>query len=100
MVKDLGWDKLADRRRNLRLILLYNIYHQEENLIGIRPEEVDLVKNTRPSRIHPKQIHRLKVGLKSTVPRTILAWNQLGENLVCAGPDTFKGQLAAAGPAP
>ena len=54
MLSDLGWDKLSDRRRNLRLTLLYQIYHEEENLIAITHEEVDLVKNTRPSRKHPK----------------------------------------------
>ena len=98
MLSDLGWATLADRRKNLRLILLYQIYHTERNLIAIDHSEVDLVKNTRPHRTakHLKQIHRPKVGLKSTIPKTINEWNSLSDALVCADPDSFKGQLATA----
>ena len=80
------------------LIKLASGFHREEKLIAIELEEVDLVKNTRPSRKHPKQItSRLKVVLKSTVPRTIPIWNNLNSNCDL---DTFKSQLAATGPAP
>ena len=96
MLDDLGWDKLADRRRNLRLILIYQIYHSEDNLIAINHEEVDLVKNQRPSRKHSKQLIRPKVGQMSTVPRTIPDWNSLERGIVSSDFDTFKSQLAAA----
>lgn len=96
MLSDLGWDKLADRRRNRRLILFYQIYHQDQNLIAITYEEVDFVKNSRPSRKHSKQLIKPRVGLKSTVRQTISDWNSLDRKHVRAGFDIFKNQLAAA----
>jgi len=97
ILQDLGWSELEERRRVLRLALLYNIYFGK---VQVKHSEVDLTLNSRPSRINSYQIRRPRsktlVYSNSFVLRTIPEWNALSDNTISAGSaTTFKSRLAA-----
>ena len=47
LLKELGWQNLADRRRHHRLTLLYKILN---NHLTVPPEEVSIARASRPAR--------------------------------------------------
>ena len=76
MIGDLGWQTLEDRRRNLRLIMLFKIQH---GLVDMVPGDV-----LRCSDRRTRGAHRLyqpaasqNVYKFSFYPRTISQWNSL-----------------------
>ena len=83
-MKDLGWDTLEDRRRDIRIALLYKIVH------GLAPAPTDtLVKaDTRTRCQHEfkfRQITAHTAAYKNSFfPRTIPTWNSLPRESVAA----------------
>ena len=77
MINSLGWESLSDRRRTLRLTMLFKILH---NLVEI-PEASDMVKasdrRTRGSQRLFVPYTRATVYKTSFFPRTIQDWNKL-----------------------
>ena len=100
LLKELGWDDLALRRRNQRLVLLYKILGKE---IAIPPDSVDIIKNTRPARNkHSRQIRQVHGKdkhsplWKGTIAVTVPQWNKLPTHCVEAESlDSFKAQLGS-----
>ena len=80
--KELGWRKLADRRSDSRLILLFKSLH---NIIAVPPASISVKRSNRTARcgINPVQLERPKASWrwsplwKSPVYRTIQDWNKL-----------------------
>ena len=96
LLKELKWSSLEDRRKILRLTLLYKIYNHK---VAVDHSEVDLMSNERPSRQHEHQIRRPRAGPQfsnSFIIRTIPEWNALPAAVVSADSvNTFKSQLVA-----
>lgn len=100
LMQALGWSGLEERRRILRLTLLYKIFFHE---VSVEHEEVDLLPNPRPSRKNSFQILRPRARStaysKSLVLCTIPEWNNLPDSTITAGSATaFKNRLAASKP--
>ena len=100
LLKELGWDELALRRRNQRLVLFYKILGKE---IAIPPDSVDIVQNIRPARNkHSRQIRQVHGKDKcsplwrGTIVSTVPQWNKLPTQCVEAESlDSFKAQLGS-----
>jgi len=101
MLHDLGWRNLKDRRRDLRLALLYKIVTGH---VAINPDQIGLVAANNRTRAN----HRYKfraIGASSTglrysfAARTVSDWNQLPVVVVeQENPAAFKAQLARCAP--
>ncbi len=82
MLQELGWQDLAGRRRDLRLILLFKIVH---GFIAVPPSEnlVPADKRTRSS--HQYKYKHISSNTEeyrhSFYPRTLKDWNHLDEAL-------------------
>ena len=81
LLNDLGWPSLAERRRNQRLCLFYELLNGHFN---ISPEEFDLKSPARETKTsHNKKLQRLSGRdqhsplWRSTIVRTIPEWNSL-----------------------
>ena len=98
MLQDLKWDDLADRRKNIRLTLLYNIRNKS---VDIEFSEIGLISPTRPSRRHQEQFFRLRANTEDTlknsfVLRTITEWSTPPVSVIHAGSvNAFKSRLTA-----
>ena len=100
MLAELGWANLADRRRDLRLALMFKIVHHHvavpADTLDLKPPNRDLRKNHKhkyqnlaPSTVEFKN---------SFVPRTIPVWNLLNKEVAEAcSVDVFKSSLAKLG---
>ena len=96
LLHELEWAELADRRKYLRLVLLYKVVN---NHVDIQFSELGIEPNTRPSRRNSKQLFRPRsktdTHKNSFVIRTISDWNSLPEESVSAGSvNAFKSQAA------
>ena len=101
MLHDLGWRDLKDRRRDLRLALLYKIVTGH---VAINPDQIGLVAADNRTRAN----HRYKfraIGASSTglrysfAVRTVSDWNQLpAVDVEQENPAAFKAQLARCAP--
>ncbi len=97
MLSDLGWSKLADRRRNLRLALLYKVVKGQ---VAVSADSLGLIKadnGIRSSNPHTfKTIFTNCTQYKNSfVPRTVIDWNKLSCNTVSAeSVAAFKSRLA------
>ena len=97
MLYDLGWRDLSDRRRQLRLALLYNVVTGH---VAVGPDQIGLVAADNRTRAN----HRFKfraIGASSCglcnsfAARTVGDWNQLPVVIVeQESPAAFKNQLA------
>ena len=97
MLQDFKWDDLADRRKNIRLTLLYKICNKN---VDIEFSEIGLIPSTRPSRRHQEHFFRPRaitdVLKNSFVFRTITQWNTLPASVIQAGSvNAFKSRLNA-----
>ncbi len=85
MFSDLGWFKLAGRRRDLRLALLYKVVKGQ---VAVSADSLGLIKadNRTRSNAHTfKTIYTNSTQYKNSfVPRTIIDWNKLSCNTVSA----------------
>lgn len=97
MLTKLGWRNLEDRRRDLRLALLYKVVHSH---VAVTAESLDLIKaDSRTRANHP---HKLKLPRARTrnlsnfiTYKSISDWNSLPAHVVAAATtDTFKARLA------
>jgi len=101
MLHDLGWCDLKDRRRDLRLALLYKIVTGH---VAINPDQIGLVaadSRTRANHIYKSRaIGATWTGLRySFAVRTVSDWNQLPAVVVeQENPASFKAQLARSAP--
>jgi len=102
MLHDLGWCDLKDRRRDLRLALLYKIVTGH---VAINPDQISLVAAENRTRAN----HRYKfraigaslTGLRySFAVRTVRYWNHRLPAVVVEqeNPAAFKAQLARCAP--
>ena len=83
LLKELEWQTLEERRKNIRLTLMYKI---SNNLIDI-PSDRYLTPATRLSRLNNSKSYlhhstRLNLHKQSFFPRTIPEWNRLPEETV------------------
>ncbi|KAK3108978.1 hypothetical protein FSP39_020141 [Pinctada imbricata] len=96
-MEKLKWRPLADRRRDLRLVLLYKLVH---DLVAI-PADSLFEYNTRSSRTqHSKSIKVFSCNTEafknSFVPATIKEWNKLPSDVINSKTaDQFKAAIAA-----
>ena len=100
MLARLGWKNLQDRRRELRLALLYKIV---KGHVAVSADDLYLEKADKRTRAnHP---HKFKTKAASTkelknffTHRSITEWNNLPASVVEAStPETFKVRLAGLG---
>ena len=97
MLDELGWKNLADRRRELRLALLYKVTH---GLVAVPADSLNLTPPTRLTRSNHK--HKYQTICTNTneyknslIPRTIPEWNSLPASIAEAETIvSFKAQLA------
>ena len=94
MLHDLGWRDMSDRRRDLRLTLLYKVVTGH---VAVGPDQIGLVavdNRTRANhRFKFREIGASSSGLRSSfAARTVGDWNQL--------PAAFKNQLDRLAPPP
>ena len=107
LLKELGWQDLADWRRHHRLILLYKILNCH---ISVPPDEVILIRAARPARrttrsSNPTKLQRQRAShkspplWKSPIFRSIPEWNSLPASTAEADSLlAFKSRLAAPKP--
>ena len=99
MLKELGWDPLADRRMKQRLIMMYKI---RNHLVAIDGSEHLKPQLTQPSRHTNSQPYMIMCKdtdyqLYAFFPRTIRDWNSLPDSVVTApSVDSFRSRLMAA----
>ena len=99
LLKDLNWPPLKDRRRDLRLVLLYKIIHGE---VAIQVDDNILIPTDHRTRSnHPfsfRQLSAKSETLRSSFyHRTIPQWNSLSEQVVTAHTSaSFLARLRAA----
>jgi len=92
MMKDLGLTELKNRRRDLRLALLFKVVHGH---VGVTPEELGM----EPADPRTRSNHRFKFRISSSnkaslVGRTVGDWNNLPAEMVeLQTLATFKGSL-------
>ena len=99
----LGWENLQDRRRELRLALLYKI---AKGHVAVSADDIHLEKADK--RTHANHPHKFKTKGASTkelknfsTHRSIPEWNSLPASVAEASmPKTFKVQLAGLGTRP
>ena len=105
MLKDLGLSKLEDRRRDLRLTLLFKVVTGH---VGVDPTDIGLIAadgRTRAKHRHKYRVlaPKTQVYKHSFAARSIADWNNLAAPLVeLDSPDAFKQALrdSTATPAP
>ena len=83
LLKELGWQTLAERRENQRLTMIYKISH---GLVAVPPTR--LIKPSRSTRGHSRKYQVISTTLdrvkNSFYPRTIPQWNRLSNDTVNA----------------
>ena len=100
MLHDLGWRDLSDRRRDLRLALLYKVVtgHLAGHL-AVGPDQIGLVAADNRTRANDwfkfRAVGASSSGLRSSfAARTVGDWNQLPAVVVeQESPAAFKNQL-------
>ena len=97
MLKDLKWDELKHRRRDLRLALMFKIV---KGHVGVTPDHIGLVEADKRTRANHRHKFRA-LGSSSTAMRqsfavrTIGEWNKLPASAVEQDtPAAFKAELA------
>ena len=97
MLKDLKWDELKHRRRDLRLALMFKIV---KGHVGVTPDHIGLVAADKRTRANHRHKFRA-LGSSSTAKRqsfavrTIGEWNKLPASAVEQDtPAAFKAELA------
>ena len=95
MLKDLGWESLADRRRDLRLVLLYKIV---KHFAMVTTDDSLIPADLCTRANHPYKFRNITAN--TTVFRhsfflnTIPVWNSLqDETLKSTTAETFKSRL-------
>ena len=97
MLAKLGWRDLEDRRRDLRLALLFKVI---KGHVAVTAETLDLTKadsRTRANHPHKLRIPRARTNtlLNFITHRSISDWNALPAHVVAATTtDSFKAHLA------
>ena len=81
LLKELGWEPLAERRKKQRLTMLYKISY---GLIAVPPTR--LIQPSRTTRGHTQKLQVIHTTIErvrqSFYPRTIPQWNKLSEEAV------------------
>ena len=103
LLKDLKLEPLEERRKALRLTLLYKIVHGK---VSIKIDEVDLIYTERPARgkdANTKKFRTIRARSDeykySFIVRTIPEWNQIPNSVVHASSEAlFKSQLLSPSP--
>ena len=97
MMKQLGWPPLSDRRREIRLTLMYKIVHE---LVAISTNEILTQADSRTRSVHSKELTFKHIPASTLVysnsffPKTIREWNPLPDDTVQAKTvPTFKQRL-------
>ena len=95
MLKDLGWSSLENRRRDLRLTMLFKIIH---GAAEVPTADVLSEADRRTRRTHDKKFNHLQTSSDpykySFFPDTIKEWNKLPAQTVTSGSvETFKSLL-------
>ena len=97
MLAKLGWRDLEDRRRDLRLALLFKVI---KGHVAVTAETLDLTKaDSRTRANHPHKLRIPRARTKSLqnfiTHRSISDWNALPAHVVAATTtDSFKAHLA------
>jgi ribonuclease P/MRP protein subunit RPP40 len=96
MLRELGWESLQSRRRNIRLAMLHKIIH---GLVDINKEDYIRPNDKRTrgqSRIYQERITNQSL-FNSFFPRTIRDWNALPKEVVdTESLDAFRHRLQVA----
>ena len=101
MLLDLGLKDLKDRRRDLRLALLFKVVQDH---VGVSPEDIGLEPADGRTRANHKHKFRTRGARTNSykfsfASRTISEWNRLPANIVEAdSPQAFKAGLATLAP--
>jgi len=105
MLHDLGWCDLKDRRRDLRLVLLYKIVNGH---VAVNPDQIGLVAADNRTRANHRYRYKFRAigGRASSTElrysfavRTVSDWNKLPAVVVEEeNPAAFKAQLARCAP--
>ena len=102
MMQELGWKNLEERRRDIRLAILYKITHNQTNIPTV--DIIEPLPNHNGTRLQTTQ-NKFKL-ITSTInshkfsffPRTIRDWNDLPSPMVdCNTIESFKRKLKAGG---
>jgi len=95
MLKDLGWESLADRRCDLRLVLLYKIVN---HFAMVTTDDILIPADLRTRANHPYKFRTIRANTTifrhSFFVNTIPAWNSLQDETVKSlMAETFKSRL-------
>jgi len=95
MLKDLGWESVADRRRDLRLILLSKIVN---HFAAVTVDDILTPADPHTRVNHPYKFKNIRANMKvfrnSFFVNTIPAWNNLQDEIVISTTvATFKSRL-------
>ena len=98
MIRDLGWQELASRRRDIRLALFYKVVH---HLVAVPTEDILVEADSRTRASHRFKYRTIRTNCdpykNSFFPRTIADWNSLPSDTVEApSVDSFKNKLLPA----
>ena len=98
MLTELGWKNLADRRRDLRLALLFKVIHKE---VAVPVKSLELTKKDTITRKNHDQEYQVTFANTTELQsffsiRTVLDWNSLSVAVVeSSDVDAFKARLAS-----
>jgi len=95
MLKDLGWESLADRRRDLRLVLLHKIVN---HFAMVTTDDILIPADLRTRANHPYKFRTIRANTTifrySFFVNIIPAWNSLQDETVKSmTAETFKSRL-------
>ena len=95
IMEELGWESLADRRRDMRLCLMYKIVH---GLVNIPTADILTPTDSRTRQSHPYCYRHLATHTNSYkfsyFPHTIPEWDSLHTDIVSSPTlPTFKSRL-------
>ena len=99
LLEELGWSTLQERRKNLRLTLLFKILNDH---VAVPPDELNIIRyNSRTRSANSMKLRQITTSTDqykhSFVPRTIINWNSLSNDAVGAtNIQGFKSALTAA----
>ena len=94
MIKDLGWENLADRRREARLCIFHKIVNGTVAVPAVDYLAPGTTRTRSNTRKYKHYYARTNIYKYSFFPRTIPEWNNLSEDTVkCETIESFKTHL-------
>jgi hypothetical protein len=93
MIEDLNWKSLEDRRKMVKLTMMYKLVNGLV-LVNTGDRQTDRISRNNNTKAYQISSCRTEIRKESYFPRTIRDWNALPDNCVTIGSlETFKAHL-------